>query len=715
MLRIPKIIHQTWRDRNLPPLFQRLSQTWRDMLPGWEYHLWTDEENKEFVKTHYPDFLPKYDAYPKPVQRADAIRYLLLQTFGGLYVDLDFECLSPEFISLLEDTDFVAGKEPYSHARRYGRDYIVCNALMASVPGHPFLEHVCQKMMSHPRGWDVRNGIDIIDSTGPFLLTDAYKEYTDKERLRIVEPELLYPIELGEADSVIKRLPTRNQSARIGKACAMHYFVGTWHEVSRYAGPQIRVIQTFWTARNNPLQKDFGWLHPEHNLMAWTLSCLLLREKYDKVTLYTDSAGKQILIDELHLPYTEVHVVFDDFPCLPQHWALAKVKTYSLQTEAFLHVDGDVFLSHPFSEEVLQANLVAQNKEIGTAYYRKFVDQLLAYQGLWLPSPVEKRLHDISVPSYNMGLFGGKDLDFIQKYCNLVFDFFEKNDLYNPRGNYSKANCNVIFEQIFFAIVAEAEGKDVHNVLGKEIPDEGYTAGEFCNFRNYRRKPLLHVLGGHKKNRDICRRIEATLLLEYPEYAMHVMSLFPSCHPRLFSIRTSPVEKKGESNRFRKFLAFREAGETEWADLSGQELFEQERKNLSCAAFMAEPKGRQNQFVLSRNPYVKYFRIPSDWTKKTLTMFTKEFNLPISEGVKRHVIILPDIHSDGEQIVAVSDLGYNVLLLLSHRPMSLASLGRHLRRCFGVDLQKGHRKRWELIRKEITYLLLRGVIAAQKA
>ena len=62
MLRIPKIIHQTWKDDNLPKAFQLLSETWREMLPGWEYRLWTDYMNREFVRTHYTDFLEKFDA-----------------------------------------------------------------------------------------------------------------------------------------------------------------------------------------------------------------------------------------------------------------------------------------------------------------------------------------------------------------------------------------------------------------------------------------------------------------------------------------------------------------------------------------------------------------------------------------------------------------------------------------------------------------------------
>ena len=53
----------------------------------------------------------------------------------------------------------------------------------------------------------------------------------------------------------------------------------------------MKIIQTFWTARQDTLKHSFGWTHPEYNLMSWALSCLSLREHYDEVELYTDSAG----------------------------------------------------------------------------------------------------------------------------------------------------------------------------------------------------------------------------------------------------------------------------------------------------------------------------------------------------------------------------------------------------------------------------------------
>lgn len=59
----------------------------------------------------------------------------------------------------------------------------------------------------------------------------------------------------------------------------------------------MKAIQTFWCGGLKPQHHNFGWLHPEYNLMAWALSCLSLKELFDSVTLYTDEVGKQWLID----------------------------------------------------------------------------------------------------------------------------------------------------------------------------------------------------------------------------------------------------------------------------------------------------------------------------------------------------------------------------------------------------------------------------------
>ena len=41
----------------------------------------------------YPEYLAMYDSYRFGIQRADAMRLFFLHKFGGIYIDMDIECL----------------------------------------------------------------------------------------------------------------------------------------------------------------------------------------------------------------------------------------------------------------------------------------------------------------------------------------------------------------------------------------------------------------------------------------------------------------------------------------------------------------------------------------------------------------------------------------------------------------------------------------------
>lgn len=53
--------------------------------PGWENHLWTDETADAFVALKYPHLKAMWDGYRFPIQRIDALRYLILYEYGGMY------------------------------------------------------------------------------------------------------------------------------------------------------------------------------------------------------------------------------------------------------------------------------------------------------------------------------------------------------------------------------------------------------------------------------------------------------------------------------------------------------------------------------------------------------------------------------------------------------------------------------------------------------
>ncbi|MCH9665145.1 MAG: glycosyltransferase, group 2 family protein, partial [Gammaproteobacteria bacterium] len=173
---IPRILHQTYRDDKIPAKLATLQSSWLKHNPHWQYRFWSDNDIREFIAEHYADFLEVFDAYPHNIMRVDAFRYLLLHHHGGIYADLDFECLLP-MDELLADQDILLIPEPEEHINKHkprvrNLDYVVSNALMASVPGHPFWREVVELLKKSA------NNPDVLDATGPFILTYAHKDFT---------------------------------------------------------------------------------------------------------------------------------------------------------------------------------------------------------------------------------------------------------------------------------------------------------------------------------------------------------------------------------------------------------------------------------------------------------------------------------------------------------------------------------------------------------
>lgn len=57
---VPKIIHQSWKTADVTDDFRVWSSSWQKANPDHEYWFWTDEDNRDMVKTYYPEFLETY-------------------------------------------------------------------------------------------------------------------------------------------------------------------------------------------------------------------------------------------------------------------------------------------------------------------------------------------------------------------------------------------------------------------------------------------------------------------------------------------------------------------------------------------------------------------------------------------------------------------------------------------------------------------------------
>ena len=83
---IPKIIHQTWKNENIPydTFKKEWIESWTNLNPTWQFKLWTDMDIKNFLEDKFPWFMDRFNEYPKNIQRVDAFRYFA--DFRGLPV-----------------------------------------------------------------------------------------------------------------------------------------------------------------------------------------------------------------------------------------------------------------------------------------------------------------------------------------------------------------------------------------------------------------------------------------------------------------------------------------------------------------------------------------------------------------------------------------------------------------------------------------------------
>lgn len=189
---IPTALHHFPADQAPDGTATFWPHTWREHHPGWKHRIWEDEAVRELIRREYAWFLPVYDAYLEPVQRREAARCFVLHRYGGACTDPGLECLRP-ISPLLAGERLVLGLEPEMHrvraaGHRPDLRRLVGTSFMASVPGHPFWEHLAREL-EH-----CRDAVDPADSAGPFLLTRTCGCWPRREEISLVAAELLAPI-----------------------------------------------------------------------------------------------------------------------------------------------------------------------------------------------------------------------------------------------------------------------------------------------------------------------------------------------------------------------------------------------------------------------------------------------------------------------------------------------------------------------------------------
>jgi mannosyltransferase OCH1-like enzyme len=185
---IPKIIHQTYKNADLPAEISAGTKALRDQNPDWSYSFYTDADCEEFIASHFDSTVleaylsinPTYGA-----ARADLFRYLLIYHKGGVYLDIKSTANHPlsevtknESYLLSHWDNSTSGTHPDWGIHIPGMPNGEFQQwYIAAEQGHPFLLHVIKSVLDNIKNYTPESHgvgkLGTLKTTGPIAYTLA--------------------------------------------------------------------------------------------------------------------------------------------------------------------------------------------------------------------------------------------------------------------------------------------------------------------------------------------------------------------------------------------------------------------------------------------------------------------------------------------------------------------------------------------------------------
>lgn len=286
----------------------------------------------------------------------------------------------------------------------------------------------------------------------------------------------------------------------------------------------MKIVQTYWTypmldaykGKADDLRLNGGWPSRLYNYFSWAYSSLLLREHYEKLELVTDKLGKEILIDKLNLPYTQVVTELDDLNMgNTLLWALGKLHAYSIQDEPFIHIDGDIFIYKKFSQELTSAEILGQNIETG---FRDESQVEYATVPDYLHALLEKGGH---LKAINVGIFGGTNLPAVKAYVREAHAFIDKN--YKQILSSQTGTINAVYEQVLLYYFLAKKNVPVKCLFPPHL-NFPRPIGDFHRVPD--EASYIHLIGTFKQSFYHYKTMEKKLAAEYPDCYKNIVELY---------------------------------------------------------------------------------------------------------------------------------------------------------------------------------------------
>lgn len=207
-----RLIHRIWvGDKPLPDTFRQYGEKIKKLNPECEVILWSEELLKEHGIWQEDLQLTRF----KYTVISDYYRVVILNKFGGLYLDTDVEPINPFPVEYWTDYEVVLGIESMS-------DGITGSAVIFSEKEarwtKEFIDIVTDRVRRYEGG-----KVFPPEFSGPRLIYSLLKPRLSDSRLLMLPPNYFYPIGYWEKERLtdLSRLPE--------ETLCVHHWAASWH------------------------------------------------------------------------------------------------------------------------------------------------------------------------------------------------------------------------------------------------------------------------------------------------------------------------------------------------------------------------------------------------------------------------------------------------------------------------------------------------------
>ena len=207
---IPKVLHYCWFGKNpLPELVKKCIESWKVFCPDYKIIEWNesnfDISSNEYIKAAYEN--KKYAFV------ADYARFVILEKFGGIYMDTDVEIIRAFPDEILRNHVFIGREEI---------ERINPGLIIGAEPGSVFCKEMIQ-MYDKQSFYNVDgtlNCVTIVDYTSQYL---SNKGWIPENKNQVIDSIVLYTPDYFCPKSV-KTGVTKLTS----NSLTIHHFDGSW-------------------------------------------------------------------------------------------------------------------------------------------------------------------------------------------------------------------------------------------------------------------------------------------------------------------------------------------------------------------------------------------------------------------------------------------------------------------------------------------------------